>query len=487
MAKCIKKLKRNGVDVKTSTSDVSLFLREEVCNVSDHLAFMSKYDSEQWTSALSHFDGWTDHKSNVEETLRIIVASQQLAGLAETADFHSTLLRSQIDDKILKAMQAAKDDAGKDKYDYKDAPQQHLYKNEESSKTVLNEDNMSISSPHQPYSVQDNSSSFGISGRSGAWVNETHLRSAIESTKRAGAAKNWSNRPGFPLNHPYPHQEAYPRQFQPSMYGPPPGYGQTYCDTMHSSFYPADPQQYSGYGQYPPLPLYHMEFHHHGEMVYNDQYGNHQQYCNSYYHSADGSFHDGMAFDTSVHTQDHFISSSLAQTPNRYQGSGMHNGQYPASPYWSHLNISQFPGISSSPSVHITPSLPPRSNQSNRSFRKRQHLQGQQQRKTDSVIDGKSKPLIMFPNQTNSPASRFVMSPQDKSNPYYTANNTHARTTVPNDGRNAPISSSKLNNSSGPDDSFVLPTIEDYSPESPAPSVKKIYTGSLSPRRQDES
>ena len=50
IAKCIKKLKRNGIDVKNSMSTVSLFLRQEVCNVSDHLAFMSKYDSEEWTS-----------------------------------------------------------------------------------------------------------------------------------------------------------------------------------------------------------------------------------------------------------------------------------------------------------------------------------------------------------------------------------------------------------------------------------------------------
>ena len=460
MAKCIKKLKRNGVDVKTSTSDVSLFLREEVCNVSDHLAFMSKYDSEEWTSALSHFDGWTDHADSVEDTLRSLVASQQLAGLTETADFQSSLLRSQIDDKILKAIQAAKDEAGKDKYDYKDAPQQkqHVDKKVESSKASDDEVGMNVSSSHtHPHSAHD-SSSFGSSNKSGAWANETHLRQAIESKKRAaGNAKDLSNRTENSLRHPYLHQDAYPRQFQQhGPYGPP--YGHAYSGSLNSSYYhPSDPHQYSGYGQYPPVPVYQMGYHH--EMLYNDQYGHHNQFGNVYYNPADGSFHNGTAFDTSiVHTQDHYISSSAAQTPNRYQGSEMHNGQYPASPYWSHLNISQLPGISSSPSFH----MPPRGNHPNRSFRKRN-----QQRKIDSV-DGKAKSLIMFPNQTNSPASRFVMSPQDKkSNPYYAAKNSHARDMAANDERDAPQSSLKLNHSTGPDESFVLPTIEDYSPESP--------------------
>ena len=129
IAKCIKKLKRNSIDVKNCTSNVSLFLRQEVCHVSDHLAFMSKYDSEEWTSALSHFDGWAD--PTVEHTLRTLVASQRLAGVAETADVQSSLLRSHIDDRILKAMQSAKEEAGRDAYAYKDVPAQHVARKEE--------------------------------------------------------------------------------------------------------------------------------------------------------------------------------------------------------------------------------------------------------------------------------------------------------------------------------------------------------------------
>lgn len=101
------------MDVKTSTSSVSYFLRQEVCNVSDHLAAMSKFDSEQWTSALSHFDGWTDNDPDVAQIIRDLVASQRLHGLAELSDSQSSLLLSEVDEKVLKAMKAIKDEAAR--------------------------------------------------------------------------------------------------------------------------------------------------------------------------------------------------------------------------------------------------------------------------------------------------------------------------------------------------------------------------------------
>lgn len=123
IAKCIKKLKRNGIDVKTSPSSVCRFLRQEVCHVSDHLARMSKYDSEEWTAALCHFDGWTESSPEVNEAVCRIVSGQKLVGVREsTDDACSSLLRSQIGDTVLKAMQSARDEAGRDAYAYKDAP-----------------------------------------------------------------------------------------------------------------------------------------------------------------------------------------------------------------------------------------------------------------------------------------------------------------------------------------------------------------------------
>jgi hypothetical protein len=145
--------------------------------------------------------------------------------------------------------------------------------------------------------------------------------------------------------------------------------------------------------------------------------------------------------------------------------------------YWSHLNISQLPGIAPSPSMH-TPSKPPRG--TNRSFRKRQG-------KNNAPIDGQAKSLILFPKQANSPASRFVMSPQDKSNPYYSARN---------------FQSSNLNQSVGQEESFVLPTIEDFAHDSPSktmnrsvgpmelsvpPMVKKVYMESRNEEVEGQS
>jgi hypothetical protein len=61
----------------------------------------------------------------------------------------------------------------------------------------------------------------------------------------------------------------------------------------------------------------------------------------------------------------------------------------------------------------------------------------------------------MFPKQTNSPASRFNMSPQEgEYNSYYMAKNT------------APVCASAFNDSVQ-DESFVLPTIEGFSAETP--------------------
>ena len=198
----------------------------------------------------------------------------------------------------------------------------------------------------------------------------------------------------------------------------------------------------------------------------------------------------------------HYLPPSMVQTPSRYQGGGPRHGHGapypPASPYWGHLNISQLPGLAS-PSIHVTPSKPPRGDgRNNRSYRKRQQQQqSRSQGKAGAAIDGKAKSLIMFPKQTNSPASRFVMSPQDKSNPYYATKASQANSSMPGKDVNvAPPSTSALNQSAGQEESFVLPTIEDYSPESPSdkgaaahtslhsntsmdlmpPSVKKMYT-----------
>lgn len=107
LAKCIKKLKRNGVDVKVSVSPVAVFLREEVCAVSDHLAAVSLFTSECWMECLAEFEGWTD--PNSEPRLRKLIEGLKLRPLDEPGDVDSPLLRSQIDEQFLRAMAAARE------------------------------------------------------------------------------------------------------------------------------------------------------------------------------------------------------------------------------------------------------------------------------------------------------------------------------------------------------------------------------------------
>ena len=108
LARCIKKLKRNGVDVKTSFSPVSVFLRDEVCAVSEHLGSISKFTAEEWLAVLSHFDGWASTEEQDEESLRALISKLRLKNLGEPADTESPLLRDQIDVQFLRAMEQSR-------------------------------------------------------------------------------------------------------------------------------------------------------------------------------------------------------------------------------------------------------------------------------------------------------------------------------------------------------------------------------------------
>jgi hypothetical protein len=109
LAKCIKKLKRNGVDVKISLSPVAVFLREEVCAVSDHLAAVSLFQSEQWMECLLEFEGWSNATPAAEARLRVLIGNLRLRPLEEPGDVESPLLRDQIDEQFLRSMVAARE------------------------------------------------------------------------------------------------------------------------------------------------------------------------------------------------------------------------------------------------------------------------------------------------------------------------------------------------------------------------------------------
>lgn len=105
LAKCIKKLKRNNVDVTTDNSTLAVFLREDVCAVSDHLAHVSMFGSEEWMQCLSYFQGWIDISPQGEEYIRHMMASLALRPLQEYNDVESPLLRSRIDAHVLRTLQ----------------------------------------------------------------------------------------------------------------------------------------------------------------------------------------------------------------------------------------------------------------------------------------------------------------------------------------------------------------------------------------------
>ena len=107
LAMCIKKLKRNGVDVKQAVSPVAVFLREEVCAVSDHLAECSRFDSDEWMECLKHFEGWTEVRA--ENELRKRVQLLKLRSLHEPSDVDSKLLRDQVDSHFLASMAKARE------------------------------------------------------------------------------------------------------------------------------------------------------------------------------------------------------------------------------------------------------------------------------------------------------------------------------------------------------------------------------------------
>jgi hypothetical protein len=119
LAKCIKKLKRNSLDVTISAHPVSIFLRHEVCAVSDHLAAISLFGSELWMRCLPDFDGWIDTASNSssnDETettslsrYRRYVQSLPLRSRRENAGDddvdNNPVWRAQIDSAFSRAMQ----------------------------------------------------------------------------------------------------------------------------------------------------------------------------------------------------------------------------------------------------------------------------------------------------------------------------------------------------------------------------------------------
>jgi hypothetical protein len=153
LARCIKKLKRNGVDVKTSVSPVSVFLREEVCAVSDHLASVSLFDSDEWMHCLLQFNGWTDPDEAAEERIRGLVTKLKLRPFNEPRDVDSPLLRSQIDNQYLRAMASARAQmAGTGTQEEKRTPKEPSVRQRDNTQVNSKQSNLE-GNPHQTMEV----------------------------------------------------------------------------------------------------------------------------------------------------------------------------------------------------------------------------------------------------------------------------------------------------------------------------------------------
>lgn len=298
IARCIKKLKRNGVDVKTSYSPVSVFLRNEVCSVSDHLGMVSKFSAEEWLKVLFHFDGWTNVNSNCEiEKLRSVISQLELKGLSEHSDVQSPLLRDQIDEQFLRAMQNARSQTSND------AKEKNKMRNNYSTQPLS-----TISDPGNVYSFLN-------------IVEERNKKNAYRRNAKIRNENEGSQRNHMPPPSSYTGQDPY---FQDPYHNnmPPVHY-------MPHYYGPNDPQQnnlyYYPYGGVPyPVP----------QMQYQQQNQDYHRNENPYYSYGSPSFSRHQDY---AEIDDYSVTSTFTGTTTCSV----------SSPYWSHLDPLAMTGIAS--------------------------------------------------------------------------------------------------------------------------------------------
>lgn len=223
LAKCIKKLKRNNVDVKTSLSPVAAFLREEVCAVSDHLAAASKFTSEYWGAALPHFHGWTAQDEKSQLMLKEICQRLPMRSLAEPLDVDSALLRNQIDVCFLKSWKAQKDlmENGAQERMYEDGSEASEFKAKGRAE------------PNQSFASSNNGSRPPRHG--GSRGSRYNNRMSTNQRYSYGQHRHSRNQRGNRMYGGYPphnHGMMMPPQMQHGMYAPP------YNTSFHGSYVP---------------------------------------------------------------------------------------------------------------------------------------------------------------------------------------------------------------------------------------------------------
>lgn len=427
LAKCIKKLKRNKIDVKTSLSPVSAFLREEVCAVSDHLAASSKFTSDEWMAGLPHFYGWVNHNPDVQKQLQQMVSNLPIRNLTEPTDVDSPLLRSQIDQSFLKAMAEAREqmkDGAQEQY-VKRSDDTDSARDDAQSRSSRDTDASRFSHMKSPRSRSNGNRTPG---------NQHDGRMMGINRSYSG---NWSV-----IDHPVPHG-VYPHQFSynpysghhPTQYVPYGSWGMHGDHQSHMSNewgHPMHNMPYynswnGGMGSDRDLPFYppagDSSVGHNSGVVSVDTGGsrNASHHFNQMHMSEQSG--DIKAEDGSFHE----VQNGIMQTPSKNRNA---DGN-PSSPYWGHLQYAAMAGIGTPGEGH--------QQRSANDVNDRGRWSNKKKGKSSGVK--KAKPLLINSNYSYhqggavppSPATQFLMSPQanNKTRAYFNTGHNVAGFSTP--------------------------------------------------------
>ncbi len=352
LAKCIKKLKRNKVDVKTSLSPVSAFLREEVCAVSDHLACVSKFDSEDWMNALPYFDGWISTNEEDEQIVRDLVKMLPMRKLDETKEYvESPKYRALIDASFDKAMANNREQmAAGDEYQYSD---QGSEKRMNAAPPGLRKGNANAAKgnhrPPRPGSRNGGARpARGASKRNGRAHRQNHhgYQPAMNQTMMQNHMMNMSMQsmytydPYIQANQsahympPHPENEYYYAQANPNWV--PMAHGPDYeinnfsylDQSMVSTdmqYYPHNNENPDAQGNWSGVPP---------SEISNSVCGEEMSQCSEQASQVGGPEGVSLSF---IGTK---INANMenCKTPSKDRSAGMHAGG-PPSPYWGHLNM----------------------------------------------------------------------------------------------------------------------------------------------------
>jgi hypothetical protein len=376
--------------VKSSVSPVSVYLREEVCAVSDHLASVSLFDSDEWMECLQHFEGWTESSEKAAKRSREHVSKLKLRSLHEPGDVESALLRNQIDEQYLRAMIRARAQlTGKGIRQEEKGPSKEPMRRRERVQNGSIKSSLSISSVDAEAPRPRHISTYNAKGRpgpSGPPRNQWQGYNPHHGWWQNG----WQHHPPYPygddasvhssLSCDTGYSHGYMNGFNHGPVPPPPPqyYQPSMMYSQHQHQHHPMQGGHHGHGQYPPSavppnpPVYAAD-------AYDPQHMDHSGWVS---HPSMGPYpnHEipGTPDGVPTESQDSSVTPELVSqieiseaTQNPDESFDTHRTPYkpnpnhgvPMSPYWGHLQdhatlsmmgLSSPPGGSMPPTPHRT-------------------------------------------------------------------------------------------------------------------------------------